>query len=932
MFFVIIAPVNAVSVAWDKDNDEWLQQTSAHFSIVYLKQHQREADRVLGIAEKVHRDLVPFFKEFPDKRTEIILIDDYDKYKPQDLTLEYGEIRLMMAPPTQFSQFESEYGWVEIFLSYEYSTILHINLSSGSLRNKLISIEFTPLMLVTGLALYLENTQKYEKTRQYPFHSKMRMEVASNLLNDLQQVVLNNRKWPLMSNSLYGAYFIEYLTKTFGEDKLLAFLSDYSTNLTSYVFLNAETEDVFGKAFLTLWSDYKAYLNKKFEAEISELTKNKVDGEEIASSPFLLKSATGKNGIYLHTETGQDRHEIKQFKNGDWKHIAYVDQLIDMDSHPEYGLIITRNIDYADLHSMNDIFLYSDGKWQRITTRKRFKHVRWSQHGKKIYATRHVQGKSQLWELDIENNTSIKLFNFPNNYIIGEFDVAPNGNKIIASVKTPQKNWRLLEFDIKKRHWTPVTFQNGIESSPEFMADGSLLYSASYDGTFNIYHLNSQKTYTEKITNTLAGAFKPKWQPDSGLIFQSYGATSYYVRQIPIMKPLSKINISATNKQNEIIDITEIQYQSDLSASEIEDIYINQPEPYSTLRTIKPHAWIPWLYADEVRTLVGIDTYGADALGRHSYEVYALWDVQNKLPSIFAQYKFDNRWEVNFINDYKFKNLILTGDLTHYQISNSKTYSLQRNNILNYNEDKLRLHAAVTYAKDQLERLPDIPAHIPPQAIELLSLPREELTIGAAITFDNREYYLDVDGVGWGHYVDFIFEKNIWETDYEGQKYQTQWRGTWDLPGRTTLLTRIAAGYSTSGAKRFSIGGNSLQEEIRLFNRSAQAIRGYDDLSQFGHYYSTQRLELSTWFTDLSHNFGLFPAGVGNVSGKLFADSGSAWDSNRSYKQLTGIGGEVTLGVILGYNYNIPISLGYAYGLDDVKGRSYLYLNFSSLY
>ena len=309
-----------------------------------------------------------------------------------------------------------------------------------------------------------------------------------------------------------------------------------------------------------------------------------------------------------------------------------------------------------------------------------------------------------------------------------------------------------------------------------------------------------------------------------------------------------------------------------------------------------------------------------------------MWDVQNKLPTVYAQYKYDNRWEFNFINDYKFKNLVLTGDQTHYQISNNKTYSLQRNNLLNYWEDQLRVHSGVTYSKDQLERLPDIPVHIPPEAIELLELPREELTIGGAITFDNREYYLDIDGVGWGHYVDFIAEKNIWETDYQGEKYQTQWRGTWDLPGRATLLTRLSAGYSTDSAKRFSVGGNNLHEEIRLFNRNAQAIRGYDDLAQFGHYYATQRIELNTWFTDLSHNFGLLPAGVGNVSGKLFADSGAAWDSNRSYKQLTGVGGEITLGVILGYNYNIPISLGYAYGLDDVKGKSYLYLNFTSLY
>ena len=838
----------------------------------------------------------------------------------------------MMSPPTEFSQFESKYSWVELFLSYQYSAILQINLAEGSFRNLVLSVDFTPSMLITGLAVYLENVRRGDETGNYTAYSKMRMEVASNTLAELQQVVIKNRQWPLTSNALYGAFFIDYLAKTYGEEKILQFLEHYSTSLVSYLFLNAETTEVFGKDFLSLWADFQVYLKKEFTPEITALLKTQVNGQSISSSPFLQKSSSGKGGFFLHAVTGQDRHEIKQFNGDRWEHVTYVKQLRDLDSHPEYGLIVTRNIDYANLKSMHDIFLYSNKKWIRITTQKRFKYVRWAQDGKEIFATRHIQGSSELWKLNLLNDTSTLIFSFPNDYIIGEFDVSPDGSHIIASVKTPNLNWSLLRFDINTKLWTSVTQKTQTESAPEFMADGSLLYSANYDGTFNIYHLNADQNRFDKVTNTIAGAFKPKWQGGAGLIYQTYDATEYSVRKLTSLSTINTEKIQHVKHKRTYSNASLQSSQIDNNVNLTDDIFITQPEPYSTLRTLKPHSWIPWGYTDVVRSLVGVNTYGGDALGRHNYEVYALWDVQNKLPTILAQYKFDNRWELNFINDYKYKNIMLDHSSPRYQITKDRKYSLQRNNILNYWEDQLRLHAGISYSTDKLERLPEIPPNTPPQTIDLLLQERDELTVGLAFTFNNQQHYLDVDGVGSGHYIDFIFEKNIWETDFAGQKYQGQWKGVWDLPGRATLLTRLAGGYSTTSAKRFSVGGNNLLEESQLFNRSAQTIRGYDDLSQLGHNYLAQRAELYMWIGNISHNFGLLPAGVGDVSGKLYVDSGSAWDKDRTFKQLTGVGGELQLDTILGYNYILPISIGYAYGLDDIKGIGYFYMNFSSMY
>jgi len=76
----------------------------------------------------------------------------------------------------------------------------------------------------------------------------------------------------------------------------------------------------------------------------------------------------------------------------------------------------------------------------------------------------------------------------------------------------------------------------------------------------------------------------------------------------------------------------------------------------------------------------------------------------------------------------------------------------------------------------------------------------------------------------------------------------------------------------------------------------------------------------------------LLPIGLGDIAGSLFIDSGSAWDKNNSYNPITGIGAQLQIEFKLGYNYELPISFGYAYGTDRTLGKNYLYLNFGSNY
>lgn len=917
-------------VAWDKKGDKWLQQTSQHFSINYLEKHQKDAVKVLSIAEKVHQELYPFFKVTPEKRTEIIMLDDIDNLLGYESTLEYGEIRIIMSPPTSVDFIEIEDDWLHFYLTHEYSYILQMELSQGTWRGFFIAAEFTPAMLLEGVSIYLEKNSQLKNNRlaSSSFNMQMRMQVMGDELLDLQKVIIKNREWPLTSTYIYGAYFIDYLAKTYGEEKLLTFLENYSQHLLSYILLNSETTKVYGKDFLTIWEEFKTYLQDEFSEEITALKKQQINGESLFRSPFIQAIANNENGLLVNKITGEDRHEIQQYQDSQWQSVTSTNQLRDLDSHSEAGLITTRNINYVDGHQFNDIFLYKNGNWQRLSERSRFKHVRFMPDGKKILATRVIAGLSELWLLDIaDRENALQLWQGTEKIILGEFDVSPSGEFIVASIKYPLSEWRLVKFNLSTLKWENITQQNGHENSPEFLADGSLIYSANYTGVSNIYHIDFKTSTITQWTSVVGGAFQPVWQQGLGLVFQSYEEKSYTIRHIKEPVAITTLPLSNPQYKEKRFEAIESGIENDIENALKNDIEISDPTPYSTWSTIQPHSWLPILYVDEVRSLIGLNTYGGDALGRHNYEIYALWDAQNQLASYMFEYSYDNRWSLAYLRDYKFKNVNPNQSDPKYQISTNQTYVFQRNHLFSAWEDKLSLHAGISLSSDSLLFQPDIEDSIPLTTEEAV-----EVTTGLALTFDNREYFYNVPAVGWGHYYDFAYEENILESDFNGQKFQSQWRATWDLPGRVTILTRVAAGYSSDEAKRYTLGGNNLKNEMSLFDRNSQAIRGYDDVALLGHMYATQRIEVNTWLGRFERNWGLFPVGMGDIASTFFIDSGSAWDLGEDYDPITGVGVQLQVEFKLGYNYALPISIGYAYGTDDDLGKDYLYLNFGSTY
>ncbi len=133
-------------------------------------------------------------------------------------------------------------------------------------------------------------------------------EVANGQLADLNQVVMENRL-PIGSDYIYGAYFIDYLTKTYAEEALQHFLTNHSGYLIPSFFLNRSARHAFSKDFFTLWEEFRADLITQFSDQIAQSKEHFSGAQSLDSQPFKYLLANGASDQLLAWRNNGVDHE-----------------------------------------------------------------------------------------------------------------------------------------------------------------------------------------------------------------------------------------------------------------------------------------------------------------------------------------------------------------------------------------------------------------------------------------------------------------------------------------------------------------------------------------------------------------------------------------------------------------------------------------------
>lgn len=908
----------AQSVAWDTDGEQWLSSDSEHFQVHYLSRHQSLAQRALAIAEQVHRELLPFFNAAPEQRTHMVIVDDYDFSNGWATPLPFAQIRLFASPPQQVTSLEHNDDWLQSLIRHEYVHVLHMELEAGVVAKgrdlfgrvglwpipplSFFPHAFTPSMLLEGLAVYLETheEQGFGRLQGSYYSMQMRAEVMSGELDDMNSVIVAQRQWPSNRAYLYGAYFIEYLVETYGEQAVQDYLHGYSRQLLQYFLLDRTLRTYFGQSLQGLWDDFKPWLQRRFTDEIKQLTSQQSPSTQWPfTSDRRQPMATAGDRLWYVEDNGEDRPAVMLRENEQTPtFVAWAKGIRQLALTDQQQLAAIRMLSYADGRSWNDLFVLRDGQWQRLTWRQRLRSLQWHRQQQRWLATRAVEGRSELVAIDVDGEVSL-LWRGKDGDVLGELAVSGAG-EIVAAYKPRGQGWDLAKFI---GHWQPLTHSLAVENSPSFLADGRLVFSADYDGVFDIWALNlaEDELPLERLSHVSTGAFAPlQWRKQ--VLWQQYSAQGFELHSAPL-ESLAAYSLQQWQGQYDYHWIEPKQYASE------------SYQPWSTLR---PRYWLPFWFINDEHSYVGIATSGQDALARHRYNARMAFDSKQQQVDWSASYGLDNRWLLSWQRQHQLDDVGIA-ELTRRE----DQLVLARQNLFAQNEDQWRWHLALTH---EYERY--ISAEGP---VRIFRGGIRESLLGLATTFDNRQSYLNVPGTGWGSYGAAVVESNdVIRSDYDGHRYQLEGRHTFDLPGRQTLTVAALAGYADDGAQPFRLGGSSLVAEQALFGRDDFSLRGYDSNAAVGHNIYRTQLTYVRWLGRLERNWDTWPLGLADWYGNVFVEQASAWNDGQSQPQLTSVGAELSAELILGYRLLLPLTTGAAYGFNDTRsGDLHWYLRTS---
>jgi hypothetical protein len=913
---------------------DWKTIESEHLLVHYADGNKAIAERALVITEAAHERLTRELNWTPREKTHVILSDETDQANGYATPLFFNRTVLYLAPPTSVNTLEDFDDWLTTLIVHEYTHIVHLDKSAGSpdyLRGifgrfvLLFPNLLQPAWVLEGVATHKETDVErgVGRGQSTMFASMMREELA-NGLQPISHVNLPVSTWPAgTTRYLYGVYFFNFLTEKYGEEEIQEWIEEYSDNLLPF-FINTTANQTLGGKLTPLWQEYQQWLEQKFQPQIAAIEANGVKaGEQLSVGAYRTASVRAfptaeGDELYYVSNTGYQRATLMHVDAaGQTEALLALNNVINLDVHPESGLLLTQD-EYCNNYTIySDIYTYdkNSGKLNRLTECGRYLYASWFPDGRQIAAVKHDAGDFELQLLDEQAQLDDVLWRGGDGEIIGQLDVSPDGNKIVAAIWRKGKGWNIELFDVKKRHWRALTTSASIAANPQYSPDGNILFSLEADGVYNLHRYYPKTGKLDQLTNLIGGAFQSSQASIDGPIYYAgYSAVGYSINQL---QDVSAFSPSPAFKDDRL---RLIEYE--LSAHEQRD--------YSAWSNMYPRWWFPtWLFTDQ-RSELGVTTVGSDALEIHNYSLSASYDFKLDKPAAQLNYAYADRL---FLSAAKVNEIILdaNGDLSRLSDRSIASAVLAFPDY--YIRKQSNLLFSIVYDKTTDDELA---AGVPPAE------DFEDNLLGVAWLYNSANInplsISRIDGVRLRLVAE---DSDTLNSDYTGQVYTVDWRQYIRTGQESVFALRYLLGLGTDNPRPFQLGGEGSNEDAvnilfgtsyePVFDERSYALRGYQEgLPQLR---GRRALLLSgEWRFPIERTErGVMapPIGLMQWFGTVFAETGSAYhDSPEEYYSSAGL--ELDADVNLFYGVVLRVSAGYAHGFDSDIGDDLVYLRTGS--
>ena len=937
---ISIFPTVASSALTQDPALNWHTLYTDHFEIHFHDGENALAHEVADISERVHDRLSKTFNWTPKSRTQVVLTDRFDFSNGLAYPMPRNWMQLIVKAPDSFSSLGDYNNWLETLIIHEYTHILHFDKAKGiplALRNVFGRFIFLfpnliqPPWLIEGLATHEETDNEHDigRGQNSYYRMLMRMEVE-NGIKPLEQVNQPLVSWPMnTSRYLYGVYFHNFIVSRYGEEKIQALIENYSDNIIPLA-INSNSKEVLGKSLDELWTEFKEYLNEEFAPEIKNIQKTGVTtSKQLTKSGYFNTSPkVAPNGdVYFIQRDMASEPRLMVVRKGKNKPSAITETRGRyFDHHPQAGIIVAELDRYNNTSIFSDLYIIdtNNGQKTKITHGGRYLYASWGPDEKTIIAVHSELGEHALHLLNSKGNLLKILWQGKNKTVLGPPDWSPSNDQLVLSVWRPETRWNLELFDIKTSQWNSLTHSKNIETTPHFSANGQdIIFSADYNGVFNLHRINLVSKNITMISNVVGGAFSPAPTDSNnsaepqGIYYTAIGNNGFdvFFLEKPIKIPVEPNN-AAYSLSGGIIKNEPAEKSSG-----------NEPiEDYNALSRLTPTAWYPYYLTTENRNEIGFNTWGSDPIRRHSYTLMAAYDTINKWYVGRLDYLYD-RWDPTLkfsLSRNAIAYLDNNGDVERFR--NQDSLTIEGLWPILTHEQQWLLHVGILH---QVETDKDIRSNFGP-----LNATNDDLS-GVALSYNSTHRYPISISLSNGRQIKIIAEDyDLLDSYHSGQAYTLDWREYFDLyrPGQHVISARGVFALGTDNPELFRLGGTretsvsahpnsaAYAPTERIFGQREYPLHGYPKgRSDFrGTHMLLAEIEWLFPIARIERGLMAPPIGLHQTYGKFFYNWGETWNTNFNIPSLRGgAGAELTADIILGYWLPVEISIGYARGFNE---------------
>ena len=220
-------------------------------------------------------ELVDRLGEAPSLTIDIVLNNETDGANGSATPSPYNLIYLNIVAPDEVSELSGYRDWLYELVTHEMTHIVHIDTVNGLayLGNLVLGRWFfpngtQPRFMTEGLATYFETAlSEGGRVNNSYFDMLLRGDILAGKPLRLDELSGSVQRWPQGTSAyLYGSYFMDYLSRHFGEDSLRRMSLDYSGRIVPFS-VNLTAKRVFGATYDELYAGFLSELQARYTAQ-----------------------------------------------------------------------------------------------------------------------------------------------------------------------------------------------------------------------------------------------------------------------------------------------------------------------------------------------------------------------------------------------------------------------------------------------------------------------------------------------------------------------------------------------------------------------------------------------------------------------------------------------------------------------------------------